>query len=86
MRAEAQVPRSRRPSAEATVVPVAETAIVETPIVEAPVAEAPVVEPAVMEEMPAEALMATPSIPPPMETGGASGWPIMGRTGGGSQR
>ena len=75
MRAEAQVPSSRRPSAEATVVPVAETAIVETPIAEAPVAEAPVVEPAVMEETPAEALTATPSLPAPMETGGAGDGP-----------
>ena len=71
MRAEAQVPSSRRPSAEAMAVPVAETALVETPVVEAPVAEAPVVEPAVMEEMPAEAPTATPSLPAPMETGGA---------------
>ena len=71
MRAEAQVPSSRRPSAEAMAVPVAETAVVETPIAEAPVAEAPVVEPAVMEETPAEAPTATPSLPAPMETGGA---------------
>ena len=75
MRAEAQVSSSRRPSAEATVVPVAETAIVETPIAEAPVAEAPVVEPAVTEEMPAEAPTATPSLPAPMETGGAGDGP-----------
>ena len=75
MRAEAQVPSSRRPSAEAAVVPVAETAIVDTPIVEAPVVEALVVEPAVMKEMPAEALMAPPSLPAPMETGGAGDGP-----------
>ena len=75
MRAEAQVPSSRRPSAEATVVPVAETAVVETPIAEAPVAEALVVEPAVMEETPAEAPMATSSLPAPMETGGAGDGP-----------
>ena len=75
MRAETQVPSSRRPSAEATVAPVAETAVVETPIAEAPVAEAPVVEPAIMEETPAEALTATPSLPAPMETGGAGDGP-----------
>ena len=75
MRAETQAPSSRRPSAEATVAPVAEAAVVETPIAEAPVAEAPVVEPAIMEEMPAEALTATPSLPAPMETGGAGDGP-----------
>ena len=75
MRAETQVPSSRRPSAEAMAVPVAETAIVETPIAEAPVAEAPVVEPAIMEETPAEAPTATPSLPAPMETGGAGDGP-----------
>ena len=75
MRAETQVPSSRRPSAEATVVPVAETAVVDSPIAEAPVAEVPVVEPAVMEEMPAEAPTATPSLPAPMETGGAGDGP-----------
>ena len=71
MRSDTQVPSSRRPSAGATAVPVAETAVVETPIAEAPVAEAPVAEPVVMEEMPAEAPIATPSLPAPMETGGA---------------
>ena len=75
MRAETQVPSSRRPSAEATAVPVAETALVETPIAEAPVAEAPAVEPAIMEETPAEAPTATPSLPAPMETGGAGDGP-----------
>ena len=75
MRAETQVPSSRRPSAEAMVAPVTEAAVVETPIVEAPVAEAPVVEPAVMEGTPAEALTATPSLPAPMETGGAGDGP-----------
>ena len=70
MRAETQVPSSRRPSAEATVAPVVETAVVETPIVGAPVAEAPVVEPAIMEEMLAEAPTATPSLTAPMVTGG----------------
>ena len=81
MRSETQVPCSRRPSAGATAVPVAETPIVETPIaeapimqapaVEAPIAEAPVAEAAVMEEMPAEAPIALLSPPAPMETGGA---------------
>ena len=75
MRAETQVPRSRRPSAEAMAVPVAETAVVDTPIVEAPVAEAPAAEPAIMEETPAEALTATPSLPTSMETGGAGDGP-----------
>ena len=75
MRAETQASSSRRPSAEAMAAPVAETAVVETPIAEAPVAEAPVVEPAIMEEMPAEAPTATPSLPAPMETGGAGDGP-----------
>ena len=75
MRAETQAPSSRRPSAEATAAPVAEAAIVETPIAEAPVAEALVVEPAVMEETLAEAPTATPSLPAPMETGGAGDGP-----------
>ena len=76
MRAETQVPSSGRPSAEAMVVPVAETAVVDTPIAEAPVAEASVVEPAIMEETPAEAPTATPSLPAPMETGGAGDGPL----------
>ena len=76
MRSDTQVPSSRRPSAGTTAVPVAETAVVETPIAEAPIAEAPVAEapttePAIMEETPAEALIATPFLPAPMETGGA---------------
>ena len=75
MRAEIQVPSSRRPSAEATAAPVTEAAVVETPIAEAPVAEAPVVESAIMEETLAEALTATPSLPAPMETGGAGDGP-----------
>ena len=76
MRAEAQVPGPRRPSAEATAAPVTEAAIVETPIVEAPVAEAAAVESAVMEETPAEALTATPSLPAPMETVGGGDGPL----------
>ena len=69
MRAEAQVPGPRRPSAEAKVAPVTEAAVAE-----APVAEAPTVESAIMEETPAGALTATPSLPAPMETvGGGDG-------------
>ena len=64
MRSDAQVPSSSRPSAGATAVPVAET-----PIAEAPVAEAAVAETSIMEEMPAEAPIAPPSPPAPMETG-----------------
>ena len=75
MRAETQVPSSRRPSVEATVAPVTEAAVVETPMAEAPVAEAPVVESAVMEETPAEAPTTTPSLPAPMETGGVGDGP-----------
>ena len=66
MRSDAQVPSSSRPSAGATAVPVAET-----PIAEAPVAEAAVAETSIMEETPAEAPIAPPSPPAPMETGGA---------------
>ena len=74
MRAEAQVPGPRRPSAEATAAPVTEAAVVETPIVEAPVAEARAVESAIMEETLAEAPTTTPSLPAPMETvGGGDG-------------
>ena len=65
MKSEAQTPSSSRPSAGATVVPV-----VETPIAEAPVAEAAVTETSAMEETPAEAPIAPPSPPAPMETGG----------------
>ena len=60
MRYDAQVPSSSGPSAGAMVAPVAET----------PIAEAPVAETSIMEEMPAEALIAPPSPPAPMETGG----------------
>ena len=80
MRAEAQVPGPRRPSAEATVAPVTEAAVTVAPVTEAavteaPVAEAPTVESAIMEEMPAKALTATPSLPAPMETGGVGDGP-----------
>ena len=70
MKAEAQTPSSSRPSAGATVVPVAET-----PIAEASVEEIAVVETSVMEapaETPgAEAPIAPSTLPAPMETGGA---------------
>ena len=59
MRSEAQTPSSSRPSVGATVVPVAEPAVAETSIMEAH-AETPGVE----------ALIAPPSLPAPMETGG----------------
>ena len=65
MRSDAQVSSSSRPSAGATAVPVAET-----PIAEAPVVEAAVAETSIMEETPAEAPIAPPSPPAPMETGG----------------
>ena len=65
MRSDTEVPSSSRPSAGAMVVPVTET----------PIAEAPVAEAAIMEETPAEALIAPPSPPAPMETGGAGDGP-----------
>ena len=65
MKSQAQTPSSSRPSVGATAVPVAET-----PIAEAPVAEAAVMETPAMEETPAEASVAPPSPPAPMETGG----------------
>ena len=71
MRSDAQVPSSSRPSTGAMAVPMAEAPVAETPIAEAPVAEAAVVETSVTEETPAEALIAPPSPPAPMETGGA---------------
>ena len=79
MRSEAQTPSSSRPSAGATMVPVAEAPIAETPMAEAPVAEAAVTEASAMEapaeETPSEAPVA-PSFPPaPMETGGAGDGP-----------
>ena len=69
MKAQAETPSSSRPSVGATAVPVAET-----PIAEAPVEEAAVTKTSIMEapaETPgAEALIASPSLPAPMETGG----------------
>ena len=64
-RSDAQVPSSSRPSVGAMAVPVAETLIAEAPMAEAAVAEI-----SIMEETPAEALIAPPSPPAPMETGG----------------
>ena len=66
MKAEAQTPSSSRPSTGATVVPVADT-----PKAEASVEETAVTETPVMEETPAEAPIAPPSPPAPMETGRA---------------
>ena len=76
MKSDAQIPSSSRPSAGATVAPIAKTPVAETPVAEAPVAEAAVVETPVMEvpaeETPgAEAPVAPSSTPAPMETGGA---------------
>ena len=65
MRSEAQTPSSSRPSAGATVVPVAEPAVAETFVLEAP-AETPG----------AEALIAPSTLPAPMETGGAGDGPL----------
>ena len=45
------------------------------PVTETPIAEAPVAEAAIMEETPAEAPIAPPSPPAPMETGGAGDGP-----------
>ena len=75
MRSEAQTPSSSRPGVGATVVPVAEAPIVETPIAEAPVAGAAIAETSIREETPAEAPIAPPSPPAPMETGGAGDGP-----------
>ena len=70
MKAEAQTPSSSRPSAGATVVPVAEA-----PISEASEEEIATMETSIMEapaETPgAEAPIAPSTLPAPMETGGA---------------
>ena len=76
MRAETQVPSSRRPSTEATAAPVTKAAVVETPVAEAPVAETPVVESAIMEETLAKAPTATLSLPAHMETVGGGDGPL----------
>ena len=73
MRSDAQVPSSSRPSAGATAVPMAEA-----PVAEAAVAEVPVIEAPAEETTGAEAPIAPPSPPAPMETGGAGdgqSWP-----------
>ena len=79
MKAEAQTPSSSRPSAGARAVPVAETPIAEAPISESSEEEIAVAETSVMEApaetLGAEALTATPSLPAPMETGGAGDGP-----------
>ena len=75
MKAEAQTPSSSRPSAGATVVPVAQTPIAEAPISEASEEEIAVAETSVMEapaETPGvEAPIASSTLLAPMETGGA---------------
>ena len=76
MKLDAQIPSSSRPSVGATEAPITETPVAETPEAEAPVAEAAVAETPIVEapaeETPgAEALVAPPSPPTPMETGGA---------------
>ena len=65
MRSDAQVPSSSRPSMGATVVLMAEAPVVEAAVVEVPIMEAPAEE-----TMGAEAPIAHPSPPAPMETGG----------------
>ena len=71
MKSDAQTTSSSRPSAGATVAPIAETPVAEVPVVETPVAETPIVEAPVDEIPGAEAPVAPSSTPAPMETGGA---------------
>ena len=64
MKSDAQTTSSSRPSAGATVAPIAEIPVVEAPVADTPITEAPV------DETPdAEALVAPSSTPAPMETG-----------------
>ena len=75
MKSDTQIPSSSRPSAGATVAPIAETPVAETPVAEVPVVEVPVVETPVAEApvgktQGAEAPVAPSSTPAPMETGG----------------
>ena len=70
MKSDAQIPSSSRPSAGATVAPIAETPVAEVPVAEVPVVEIPVTEALVGEAQGAEALVAPSSTPAPMETGG----------------
>ena len=70
MKSDAQIPSSSRPSAGATVVPVAETPMAEAPVAEAAVVETSIMEAPAEETLGAEAPVA-PSFPPaPMEMGG----------------
>ena len=71
MKSDAQVHSSSRPSAGATVAPVAETPVVEVPVAVVPVAAAPIMEAPVGEVQGAEASVVPSSTPAPMETGGA---------------
>ena len=77
MKSDAQIPSSSRPSAGATVAPIAETPVAETPVAVIPVVEVPVVEIRIAEALVgeaqgAEAPVAPSSTPAPMETGGVS--------------
>ena len=70
MKSDAQVHSSSRPSAGATVAPVAETPVVEVPVAAVPVEVAPITEASIGKAQGAEALVAPSSPPAPMETGG----------------
>ena len=70
MKSDAQIPSSSRPSAGATVAPIAETPVAETPVAEAAVVETPIMEAPAEETPGAEAPVAPSSTPAPMETGG----------------
>ena len=70
MKSEAQIPRSSRPSAGATAVPVAETPMPEAPVAEAAVTETSAMEAPAEETPGAEALVAPSFQSAPMETGG----------------
>ena len=74
MKSEAQTPSSSRPSAGATVVPVAETPIAEASVEETAVMETSIME-APAETLGAEALIAPSTLPSPMETGGPGDGP-----------
>ena len=71
MKLDAHIPSSSRPSAGATVAPIAETPVAEVPMVEVPVVETPITETLVGEAQGAEAPVAPSSTPAPMETGRA---------------
>ena len=71
MKLDTQTHSSSRPSAGATVAPVAETPVVEVPVAVVPVVAAPVAEALVGEAQGTEAPVAPSSPPAPMETGGA---------------